>query len=153
MTATQTPPQAAEQAVKQVARTLDAIRRHRHLSDQQLADRSGLSRPQVEARRNGRTPCSVSDLAKLAIALNVETATFLLERDEAVRWVLDNRPTFMTRSAEGKAQPGGEEGDTPDGTGERFTKPGNTTRSNRTGPMRNRGRTRKSVPMPAKAAA
>lgn len=54
-----------------------------------------MSRPAIEARRRGATPCSVPDLAKLAIALNVEPETFFLDPDDAIRWVLDHRPSVL----------------------------------------------------------
>jgi transcriptional regulator with XRE-family HTH domain len=74
------------------AQTLDALKRHRGLSDSEIAERAGTSRNVVEQRRRCVTALDADDLERYALALDVEPFVLLLDVNEALRWVLENRP-------------------------------------------------------------
>lgn len=76
------------------AQVLEAIKRLRGFSDGEIADRAGLSRSAIEARRRGAKVIDVDDLERLGAALNVSPVVFLMEPIEAMRWVLDNAPSM-----------------------------------------------------------
>lgn len=69
---------------------LDALKRHRDLTDEEVGSRSGLSRIEVIKRRRGDTAIKVDDAARLAVALGVHPVVFFMEPAEAIRWALDH---------------------------------------------------------------
>ena len=72
------------------ANTINTLRRFRGYSDARLAEKAGMSRSQVEARRSLRSVIDVDDLERLAKGLGVPTPVLLLDANEAIRWVIDN---------------------------------------------------------------
>lgn len=94
-------PSYADQAVA----TLTSLKRMRGFSDARLAARASMSRSAIVDRRRHVSGLKVSDLQKLAIALEVHPKVFLMDPIEAQRWVLDHAPTLeldddeSTRSA------------------------------------------------------
>lgn len=74
------------------ARVLDALKRHFGLTDQVIADASNgaFTRSQIEARRAGRKTLDLDDLEALGETLHLPASVFLMEPNEAIRFVLDH---------------------------------------------------------------
>lgn len=71
---------------------MDVLKRLRGLSDGEIATKLGTNRQAVHQRRAGLTRIGLTDVVRLSEAFDVEPLVFLMEPNEAVRWVLDNRP-------------------------------------------------------------
>lgn len=67
---------------------------YRGMTGAELGRRVGVTRETVSAKMKGSSILSISDLHRFAEALDIEPQVFFLEPDDAVRWVLDNAPTF-----------------------------------------------------------
>lgn len=79
------------------ARTLDALKRHFGLSDQQIADLSpGYTRAKVSERRRGITALDSNDMDAFGRLFGVPSTVFLMSASDALRYVLDNdvEPNF-----------------------------------------------------------
>lgn len=81
------------------ATTLNEVRRARHLSQAALAELVGMTRQAVASRCVGATMMTVPDLHAFAEALNVEPRVLLMDRYDALRWMLDHDSDLQGRSA------------------------------------------------------
>lgn len=98
MTTTTQLPATPRQAV---ARTIRALKRHRDLTDEQIAELTGLKRATVSAKVSGTTGCSAEDLFLFAYALGVDPHVLVMPKPEALRWVLDNPRPIGPAPSEG----------------------------------------------------
>jgi transcriptional regulator with XRE-family HTH domain len=62
------------------------------MSDQDLADATGLGRSRIQTYTSGRTMMDVLVMEQLGRALGIEPGVFFMESDRAIRWVLDHDP-------------------------------------------------------------
>lgn len=68
------------------------------LNDREVAERAGMTRQAVEARRADPTKCtriSLRDIGRLAKALDVPQSLFTMEADEALAWYAENRKELL----------------------------------------------------------
>ncbi|MFP5376921.1 MAG: helix-turn-helix transcriptional regulator [Acidimicrobiia bacterium] len=80
-----------------VGATIDALRRHCGLTTKALAQMASIKRSTLHGRIAG-SDATASELDRLARVFNVPIAVLFLERDVALRWVLDHparRPTTV----------------------------------------------------------
>lgn len=80
----------------QAREVLNHLSRLRGFTDARIAARAGMTRGTVQGKRSGITRIGIADAAKLAKALDVEPIVFFMTPDDAIRWVLDNRPEWRT---------------------------------------------------------
>lgn len=79
---------------QRTARTFAALRQHFGFSDQRLGDLAGYTLSQVEARRKGETPFTVDDMERFGGVFHIPPEVFLMDENEAIRWVLDHAITL-----------------------------------------------------------
>lgn len=69
------------------------------VTDQVIAERSGLSRQSVQQRRKGLTRMRMGDTAKIAKALGISPRVFELSIPDAARYMADNHADLLIRSS------------------------------------------------------
>lgn len=91
MTATVTVLADRVQTVGQRTRsTIQALKGYRDLRDQDIAEAVGWSRQKVQSYVNGPTKFTAEALAAFGFVLDVPEHVLLMNRDDALRWVLDH---------------------------------------------------------------
>jgi plasmid maintenance system antidote protein VapI len=90
MTATDEP--VAEVGQRRAAQVLQALKRYRHVSDNELATALERSRSSVQGYVAGTNQLTIGLLYDFARVLGVDPAVFLMEPSDALRWAIDNNP-------------------------------------------------------------
>lgn len=85
--------ETADEAEIRTLTTIAALLRHRGLSQSELARRLDTNRAGLNAKLNGKTRLTLTELAKLAGALDVPMHVLLLDSRAAVQFCLDNDET------------------------------------------------------------
>lgn len=75
---------------KRTRATVKALKGYRGVTDKQIADTAGWTRQKVNSYVTGPTKFTDEALAVFAYALGVPEFVLLMEKDEALRWVLDH---------------------------------------------------------------
>lgn len=70
--------------------TIKALKGYRGLTDQDIADRIGWGRSRVQSYVAGPTKLTDEALTAFGFALEVPGYVLMLEKDDALRWVLDH---------------------------------------------------------------
>lgn len=83
---------------------LQAIKAYRRLSDGEIAAAVGLGRSSVQAYMSGQRHLTIGLLYEFADVLDVDPQVFLMEPDEAIRWVLEHTPNGTHRSRRNRAK-------------------------------------------------
>ena len=76
------------------AQVLNAVRQHRGVSEKWLADQLGIAQPTVNNYTSGRSPLTIVWMARFAETLGVDPVVFHMTPNEAIRWIIDNRPNL-----------------------------------------------------------
>lgn len=97
MTATVTVLADRVQTVGQRTRgTVQALKGYRTMKDQDIAEVVGWTRQKVQSYVSGPTKFTAEALAAFAVALQVPDHVLLMQKDDALRWVLDHSPNGTT---------------------------------------------------------
>ena len=101
MTATVTVLADRVQTVGQRTRaTVQALKGYRTMKDQDIAGITGWTRQKVQSYVSGPTKFTAEALAAFAVALQVPDYVLLMDKDDALRWVLDHSPNGPTPGQE-----------------------------------------------------
>lgn len=90
----------------QSAEVLETLRRYRSLTYEQLGQRAGMHFSSASDYARGRSQMTTAKLYQFAAALEVDPAVFLMSPEEALGWVLANRPNGTHRSRRNRTKPG-----------------------------------------------
>lgn len=98
--------QAMTEAETRVPQSLQALKNHYDVTNEQIAQAMGRHAPMttgrnwVQARIHGTTRCSTADLAGFAVAFGVPISVFYEKPATVIQWVLDHpddRPGWLAR--------------------------------------------------------
>lgn len=76
--------------------TVQALKGYRTMKDQDIGEIVGWTRQKVQSYVSGPTKFTAEALAAFAVALRVPDHVLLMEKDDALRWVLDHSPNGTT---------------------------------------------------------
>lgn len=76
---------------EQVPATIDALRRYRRLTNDQLRHKAGMTVSQIKAKKADGHAIRLGDLEAFARALEVPPSVLLLPEDDALRRVLEDK--------------------------------------------------------------
>lgn len=81
------------------------LKRYSGLTDDQIAERTGISRQTVNKRLSGYTRIGLEDLEALAAAFEVPRDIFFMPPNDAIRWVMDREDAAAQAPAATNAEP------------------------------------------------
>lgn len=88
-------------------RVLDAVTALLRISDGDMAERTGWSRPTIQGKRTGSIRIKPPDIPVLALALDVPMGTFTMTVPEVLVWIADNRAEWFVETDGGDGGPDG----------------------------------------------
>jgi transcriptional regulator with XRE-family HTH domain len=101
MTATERP--IAEIGQQRGAAVLQVLKRYRRMTDNELAAAIKRSRSSVQGYVAGTNQLTIGIMYDFARALDVDPAVFLMEPNDALRWVIDNSPSGQEGGVDGSS--------------------------------------------------